>query len=113
LGTCGGGKGCVERKQDGTRAWNNVAWRKAVMDYALAICLLYAVGSGLVRIGTIYIREIGEVRQISSGLQAVRRENGDLRLGIKHMYTAEGKERAARWSGLVRRGERRLIVPED
>lgn len=111
--SCGGGKGRVERKQDGTRAWNNVAWRKAVMDYALAICILYAVGSGLVRIGTIYIREVGEVRQISGGVQAFRRENGYMRRSIEYMKTAEGKEQAARWSGLVRNGERRLIIPED
>jgi len=92
------------------KVWLAFKWIVAV---ALAGCVLYGLGSRLARPITLYSRETGEVRKISRDLQAIRIENEGLRRTISYMNTPEGKAQAARWAGMVKKGERRLIIPED
>ncbi len=86
---------------------------KIVVALALAGCALYWMGSKVSRPFTLLSRESKDVREISGKLQSVRGENEGLRRGIAYMNTPEGKAQAGRWSGLVKKGERRLLIPDD
>jgi hypothetical protein len=86
---------------------------RVVVALALCGCSLYWLGAKVSRPFSL-LRSTGrEVREINAKLQEVRTENEGLRRGILYMQTAEGKAQAGRWSGLVKPGERRLLVPED
>lgn len=89
-----------------------LAFRVAVI-IALAGCSLYWLGSKVARPFTLLSSTNREVHELDAKLQAMRAENEGLRRGIIFMNTPEGKAQAGRWSGLVMKGERRLLIPED
>ncbi len=97
------------------RTWQKAVWPafKLVVALALAGCALYWVGSKVSRPFTLLSRETKDIREISGKLRDIRSENEGLRRGIVFMDTPEGKAQAGRWSGLVKKGERRLLIPED
>jgi hypothetical protein len=96
-------------------AWNAVVYPafKVVVTLALAGCALFWLGSRVSRPFTLYARERADVSELSSKLQGIHSENDGLRRAIGYMDTAEGKAQAGRWSGLVKKGERRLLIPEE
>ena len=86
---------------------------RCMVALALVGCSLYWLGSKVSRPFTLLSSTSKEVRETTVKLQAIRSENEGLRRGIAYMNTEEGKAQAGRWSGLVRKGERRLLIPED
>lgn len=101
------------RKRPRRSIWRRTIWPliKLISILVLAVVVVGAVCAKSCRPVWLLLREYHAARELSSKLDAVKRENADLDRKIKYLQTRQGAEAAARRLGYVLPGEITLVLP--